>query len=343
VIRSGDLDCRGLRLPECGNLDKIQVTDNLGVDLVPHALAAGGLFFGTFDEEGADMGRVDGKVVLVTGVARGQGRAHALRLAEEGADIVGVDYLTDFETNEYPMATQEDLDETVRLVEKLDRRIVVRKADVRDRSVLIPTVAELVAELGGRLDGVVAQAGICPLGRPAGDAQAFLDAINVNYGGVANAVEAALPFLPDGASIVCTGSTAGLLVGKTDNPALGPGGIGYSNSKRSVASFVNDLALVLAPRRIRVNAIHPTNCNTNMLNSDLMYRQYRPDLENPTREDAVAAFPAMNAMPVGWVEPEDIAAMALFLLSDDSRFVTGMQMRVDAGSLVKNRPAVPPF
>ncbi|MCW2721755.1 mycofactocin-coupled SDR family oxidoreductase [Pseudonocardia sp.] len=287
------------------------------------------------------MGRVDGKVVLITGIARGQGRAHAVRLAEEGADIVGVDLLEDVATNSYPMATQADLDETVRLVEKLDRRIVVRKADVRDRVGLREAVDACVAELGGRLDGVVAQAGICPLGTD--DAQAFLDAVSVDFNGVVNAVDAALPHLVDGGSVVATGSVAGLLTGSTDNPATGFGGLGYSFAKRSVAAFINDLALVLAPRSIRANAVHPTNTNTAMLNSDVMYKQFRPDLEHPTREDALLTFPRMNALPVGFVEPEDIAAMVLFLLSDESRYVTGMQMRVDAGAYVKNRPQQPTF
>ncbi|SHN40068.1 mycofactocin-coupled SDR family oxidoreductase [Cryptosporangium aurantiacum] len=289
------------------------------------------------------MGRIAGKVVLITGVARGQGRAHAVRLAEEGADIVGVDVLEDIASNEYPLASRADLDETVRLVEKLGRRIAVRQADVRDRGTLAEAVAEAVAEQGGRLDAVIAQAGICPLGRPRGDGQAFLDAVSVDFNGVVNAVDVALPYLVDGGSIICTGSVAGLLSGKTDNPALGPGGIGYSLAKRTVASFVHDLSLVLAPRSIRVNAIHPTNCNTEMLNSDVMYRQFRPDLAHPTRDDALRAFPAMNAMPVGYVEPADIAAMALFLVSDESRYVTGMQMRVDAGAYVKNRPQRPAF
>ncbi len=287
------------------------------------------------------MGRVDGKVVLITGVARGQGRAHALRLAEEGADIVGVDVLEDFATNDYAMSTQADLDETVRLVEKLDRRIVVRKADVRDLQSLKTAVDGAVAELGGRLDAVIAQAGICPLANS--DAQAFLDAVTVDFNGVVNAVDAALPHLVDGGSVIATGSVAGLITGATDNPKTGAGGLGYSFAKRSVAAFVNDLAIALAPRMIRANAIHPTNCNTNMLNSDIMYRQFRPDLENPTREDALVAFPAMNAMPVGYVEPEDIAAMGLFLVSDESRYVTGMQMRVDAGAYIRNRPQQPAF
>jgi NAD(P)-dependent dehydrogenase (short-subunit alcohol dehydrogenase family) len=136
---------------------------------------------------------------------------------------------------------------------------------------------------------------------------------------------------------------AGLLPGATDDPANGSGGLGYSWAKRAVASVINDLALVLAPRMIRANAVHPTNCNTNMLNSDVMYGVFRPDLEHPTREDALPAFPALNAMPIPYVEPEDIAEMVLFLVSDASRYVTGMQMRVDAGGYVKNRPQQPAF
>ena len=286
------------------------------------------------------MGRVQDKVVFITGAARGQGRAHALRLAEEGADIIAVDLCSDIASNDYPLATPEDLSETVSQVEKLDRRIVARQADVRDPAALRTAVAEGVAELG-RLDAVVAQAGICPLG--SADPQAFLDAVTVDFNGVVHAVDAALPHLPDGGSVVATGSLAALIAGATDNPTTGFGGLGYSFAKRTVASFVNDLAVVLAPRRIRANAVHPTNVNTNMLNSDIMYRQFRPDLENPTRDDALLAFPAMNAMPVGFVEPEDIAAAVLFLVSDESRFVTGMQLRVDAGGYVKLRPQQPTF
>ncbi|SEG88530.1 SDR family mycofactocin-dependent oxidoreductase [Thermomonospora echinospora] len=286
------------------------------------------------------MGRVQDKVVFITGAARGQGRAHAVRLAEEGADIIGVDLCANIATNDYPLATREDLDETVRQVEKLGRRMFAAQADVREPAVLAGAVSQGVAELG-RLDAVVAQAGICPLGSQ--DAQAFLDAVAVDFNGVVHAVQAALPHLPDGASIVATGSVAGLLPGATDNPANGFGGMGYSWAKRAVASFVHDLAVTLAPRRIRANAVHPANCNTDMLNSDVMYRAFRPDLENPTREDALVTFPAMQAMPVGFVEPEDIADMVLFLVSDESRFVTGMQMRVDAGSYVKNRPQQPSF
>jgi NAD(P)-dependent dehydrogenase (short-subunit alcohol dehydrogenase family) len=198
-----------------------------------------------------------------------------------------------------------------------------------------------VAELG-RLDAVVAQAGIAPLG-PQQTAQAFLDAVTVDFNGVVHAVEAALPHLPDGASIVATGSIAALTPATVDNPANGPGGLGYSFAKRQVAAFVHDLATVLLPRRIRVNAVHPTNVNTDMLNSDLMYRSFRPDLEHPTREDALSSFPATTGFGIPYVEPENVTDMVLFLISDESAYVTGMQMRVDAGGYVKRRPQLPAF
>ncbi|MFD4605488.1 mycofactocin-coupled SDR family oxidoreductase [Streptomyces sp. NPDC058464] len=287
------------------------------------------------------MGRVQDKAVFITGAARGQGRAHAVRLASEGADIIAVDLCADIATNGYPLATEADLDETVRQVEKLGRRIVARRADVRDPAALKAAVAEGVAELG-RLDAVVAQAGIAPLG-PQQTAQAFLDAVTVDFNGVVHAVDAALPQLPDGGSIVATGSIAALIPATVDNPANGPGGLGYSFAKRQVAAFVHDLATVLLSRRIRVNAVHPTNVNTDMLNSDLMYRSFRPDLENPTREDALPGFPATTGFGIPYVEPENVSDMVLFLVSDESRYVTGMQMRVDAGGYVRRRPQLPAF
>jgi SDR family mycofactocin-dependent oxidoreductase len=286
------------------------------------------------------MGRMDGKVVFITGVARGQGRAHAVRLAEEGADIIGVDLCEDIESNGYALARSSDLDETKNLVEKTGRRMFTAIADVRERTPLAEALAEGVKEFG-RLDGVVAQAGICPLGTTGG--QPFLDAVSVDFVGVVNAVEAAMPYLKSGAAIVATGSLAALLSGATDDPGTGTGGLGYSLAKRQVASFINDLAIVLGPQGIRANAIHPTNCNTDMLNSDVMYKIFRPDLESPTREDALPAFPAMSGMGVPYIEPEDTAAAAAFLLSDEARYITGMQLRVDSGGYVKLRPQQPSF
>lgn len=285
------------------------------------------------------MGRVQDKVVFITGAARGQGRAHAVRLAEEGADIIAVDICAQIDSVGYPLASRGDLDETARQVEKLDRRIVSLTADVRDPTALRDAVAEGAAELG-HLDAVVAQAGIAPLGRP--DAQAFLDAVTVDFNGVVNAVEAALPHLSDGGSVVATGSAAALMP-PSDSGKPDFGRLGYSFAKRSVASFVNDLAVALAPQRIRANAVHPTNTNTDMLNSDPMYRQFRPDIENPTREDALPAFHSMTAMGLPYVESNDVADAVLFLVSDESRYVTGMQLRVDAGAIVNRRPQQPQF
>jgi SDR family mycofactocin-dependent oxidoreductase len=281
-------------------------------------------------------GRVEGKVAFVTGAARGQGRSHAVRLAQEGADIIAVDICADIATNEYPLSRPEDLEETARQIEKLDRRVVTRIADVRERSQLVAAVNEGVAELG-KLDVVVANAGICNLGGHLGP-QAWIDVVDVNLAGVTNAISATVPHLGQGASIICTGSLAAFLQHTTDNPAQGPGGAGYSFAKRTVGMLAHDMALALAPFGIRVNAVHPTNCNTDMLQSQPMYNGFRPDLENPTKEDCMDSFPAMTAMGNPWVEPVDISNGVLFLASDEARYVTGLQLRVDAGGFVKYQP-----
>jgi len=285
-------------------------------------------------------GRLTGKVAFVTGAARGQGRAHAIRMAQEGADIVAVDICRQIESNPYPLATAEDLAETERAVEKAGRRIVARQADVRERSELRDALDAGVTELG-KLDVVVANAGILPMAVGDPDAADFVDATDVDLLGVMNTVAVALPHLPDGASIVITGSTAGMMQGAADNPAMGPGGAGYGWSKRTLIGYTEQMALHLAPRFIRVNAVHPTNCNTHLLHNDGLYGIFRPDLEHPTREDAEPAFTYFQAMPIPYVEPEDIANLALFLASDESRYITGQQIRVDAGSLLKfpNGPA----
>ncbi len=286
------------------------------------------------------MKRLDGKVVLITGAARGQGRAQAVRVAAEGGHVIAVDICADIASNRYPMASRADLDQTASLVEKQGGRVVARVADVRDRAALAAAVDDGVAELG-RLDGVVAQAGICPLGTT--EPRAFVDAVAVDFGGVFNAVDVALPHLGRGASIVATGSLAALIPGTLDNAAKGSGGLGYSWAKRAVASLVHDLAVVLAPQGIRANAVHPTNVNTDLMHNEVMYRTFRPDLDAPKLEDVLPAFPAMTATGDPYIEPEDVADTVVFLLSDESKFVTGMQMRVDAGGYVKLRPQPPAF
>jgi SDR family mycofactocin-dependent oxidoreductase len=278
------------------------------------------------------MGRVSGKVAFITGAARGQGRSHAITLAREGADIIAIDLCEDFATNGYAMSRESDLAETAKQVEALDRRIVTYKADVRDPNQMKKSIADGISALG-RLDIVCANAGICPLGP--NPYQAWIDVVDVNLNGVINAIHAALPHLTEGGSIIATGSLPAFLTNTVDNPAGGPGGAGYGFAKQTVAHFIHDLALQLGPFGIRANAVHPTNCNTNMLNSQIMYNSFCPDIENPTREDALPRFPAMTAMGNEYVEPYDISNAVLFLASDESRYVTGLQLRVDAGGYLK--------
>jgi SDR family mycofactocin-dependent oxidoreductase len=280
------------------------------------------------------VGRVESKVAFVTGAARGQGRSHAVRLAEEGADIIAVDLCSDIAAIGYPMATPEDLEETARLVEKHGRRIVAIQADVRQIDQLRAAVERGIAELGS-LDIVVAQAGVAGMkGEPQIDA--WCAVVDTNLIGTMNAIQAALPHLGDGASIIATGSTAALMdVSKVDVPGKDLGGVAYVFSKRALSQYIHELATHLAPRGIRANVVHPTNCNTDMLQSEPMYRSFRPDLEHPTRSDAEPAFGVQQAMPIPYVEPEDISNTVLFLASDEARYVTGMQMRVDGGGYLK--------
>ncbi|MEV1025251.1 mycofactocin-coupled SDR family oxidoreductase [Streptomyces sp. NPDC050264] len=274
-------------------------------------------------------GRVEGKVALVTGAARGQGRSHAVRLAEEGADIIAVDLLEDIETAPYPMATKTDLEETVRQVEALGRRIIATQADVRDLGQLKTAVDQGVADLGG-LHVVVAQAGILTMGLDT--PQAFLDVVQVNLVGVINTVTAAAPHLESGASMILTGSTAALLSGSVD--ITGAGGLGYAHSKRHVARLGHDLARVYASRRIRVNVVHPTNVDTGMMDNEFMYKAFRPDLDAPTREEMIPSLASKSPMDMPWLAPSDVSEAVLYFASDASRWVTGQQLKLDAGQLL---------
>ena len=280
------------------------------------------------------MGRLEDKVAFITGAARGQGRSHALRLAGEGADIIAMDLCAQIGTVSYPLGTRAELDETVDQVESLGRKIVATVGDVRIRA---DVAAALAAGLGtlGRLDIVVANAGIFP-GQGGPMCDAFVDATDVDLIGVLNTVAVSLPHLTAGASIVVTGSTAGMIEGATER--LGPGGTGYSWAKRTIASYVEVLGLQLAPQSVRINAIHPTNVNTLLLHNIDVYKAFRPDLAEPTREDAMAAFPAMQAMPVPYIEPQDVSNLVAFLASDESKYMTGLNIRVDAGAMLKPAP-----
>ncbi|OBI72437.1 mycofactocin-coupled SDR family oxidoreductase [Mycobacterium asiaticum] len=282
------------------------------------------------------MQRLSGKVAVVTGAARGQGRSHAVHLADEGADIIALDICADIETNHYPLASRDDLDETVKLVEKSGRRVISAVVDVRDRVSLKKAIDDAVAELGG-LHVVVANAGICPLGNQV-PTRGFIDAFDVDFVGVANTVGASFDHLQPGASIIVTGSIAGLVPQKdlaTGGGPQGPGGAGYGLAKKMLVEYTKGLALTLASERIRINTIHPSNVNTGMLHNLPMYRTFRPDLPEPSREDAEIVFPLLQAMPVPWIEPEDVSHLVVYLASDEARYVTGQQMFVDAGAGLK--------
>jgi SDR family mycofactocin-dependent oxidoreductase len=280
-------------------------------------------------------GRVAGKVALITGAARGQGRSHAIRLAEEGADIIALDICEQIASNLYPLATLEDLKETVRLVEGVGGRILAEKADVRERAQLKAVLDAGVARFGG-LDVVCANAGIMPMRRAAeAEASDFVDATDVDLVGVMSTVAVALDHIRDRGSIIITGSTAGMVKGAADNPSFGPGGAGYSWAKRVLISYVEQMCLHLAPRFIRVNGIHPTNTNTHLLHNREIYQAFSGGTGD-NLESAMPGFVHWNAMPIPYVEPIDISNLVLFLASDESRYISGQQIRIDAGSLIKN-------
>jgi SDR family mycofactocin-dependent oxidoreductase len=275
------------------------------------------------------MGKLDQKVAFITGAARGQGRAHAVKMAQEGADIIAVDLCDQIDTVEYPMATPEDLEQTVKLVEDNDRRIVARRADVRDRSALQAALDAGLAELG-HVDIVVANAGIAPMGVGADTPAAWSDAIDVLLTGVYHTIEVAVaPMLEQGhgGSIVITSSTAGLKGLARELEGLTAGMVGYTAAKHGVVGLMRIYANALAAHRIRVNTVHPTGVNTPMVVNDVFARLFEE------RPSMASAF--QNALPVEMVEPEDIANAAAWLCSDDARYITGVTLPVDAGFTVR--------
>jgi SDR family mycofactocin-dependent oxidoreductase len=275
------------------------------------------------------MGVLDGKVAFVTGAARGQGRSHARRLAEEGADIIAIDACATPEWLSYPLATEADLAQTVKDVEALDRRIVARRADVRDLDGVRAVLDEGVAELGGRLDIVCANAAI--IGQPVPtweiDLAQWRELIDVTLTGVFVTIKAAVPHMiaaGNGGSIALTSSGAALISGA---------GLGdYKAAKAGVLSLTRTLACELAEHFIRVNAICPTAVDTPMIQNETLYRSFRPDLPNPGREDVKAGFQTMNLLPIPWVDPVDVSNAIVWLASDAARYVTGVTLPVDAGN-----------
>jgi SDR family mycofactocin-dependent oxidoreductase len=270
----------------------------------------------------AGPGRVAGKVAFITGAGRGQGRSHAIRLAEEGADIIAVDILSDYDTVGYGMSTEADLAETVKAVEALDRRIIASKADVRDLGALRQAVDAGVAELG-KLDIVCANAGICTVQAwdevtPA----VWQDTIDTNLTGVWNTLLVSIPHLlaNGGGSIIATSSTAGI----KGLPFLGP----YVAAKHGVVGICRSLANELADKSIRVNTVHPTGVDTPMV-AGLGGLTTLID-KNPNLGPI-----SMNGLPIEMVEPRDISNAVLFLASDEARYVTGLEFTVDAGNTIR--------
>ncbi|HJX43842.1 MAG TPA: mycofactocin-coupled SDR family oxidoreductase [Geodermatophilus sp.] len=277
-------------------------------------------------------GRMQGKVAFITGAARGQGRAHALRLAEEGADIVAVDICADIDTVTpyYPLATEEELAETVRQVEALDRRIVARKADVRDLDGMQAAFDEGLAEFG-HVDTVVANAGIATYGRAWElTAEQWKDMIDVNLTGVFHTAKVAIPSMIEagrGGSILFTSSIGGL---------KGIQHVGhYVACKHGIVGLMRTLANELAPHSIRVNTIHPTNVDTIMIQNPGTWAMFSPGDPEPSQEKAMPGFMSLNALPVPWIEAVDISNAVLFLASDEARYVTGVTFPVDAGAFIK--------
>jgi SDR family mycofactocin-dependent oxidoreductase len=279
------------------------------------------------------MGRVEGKVAFVTGAARGQGRSHAIRLAEEGADIIAVDLCRQIDSVPYPMSTPDDLAETVKQVEALDRRIVASETDVRDGAALRAAVDDGVAQLG-RLDIVAANAGIASTaeGTVGLTDQEWQDMVDVNLTGVWQTCKAAVPHLVRGGrggSMILTSSAAGLMA----YPNIGH----YVAAKHGVVGLMKTLALELAPQNIRVNSLHPTQVNTPMIMNETIYRLFMPDQEHPAPDAFAAVSQEMNALPIPWVEAVDISNALVFLASDEARYITGVALPVDAGAIIKSR------
>jgi SDR family mycofactocin-dependent oxidoreductase len=273
------------------------------------------------------MGRVSGKVALITGAARGQGRSHAVRLAEEGADVALVDICSDLPTVRYALGTKDDLAETVRLVEAAGRRALAIEGDVRELAAMERAVGETLAAFG-KLDVVVANAGILTFGKTWELTEdQWSEMIGVNLDGTWKTVRAAVPPMIEadsGGSIILTSSTAG---------KRGFGNLShYTAAKHGVVGLCKSLAVELAPHKIRVNTVHPTTVNTDLALNPATYEVFMPDVESPTEQQIADGFQSINMLPIPWIEARDVSNAVLYLASDESRYVTASQMYVDAGT-----------
>jgi SDR family mycofactocin-dependent oxidoreductase len=276
------------------------------------------------------MGRVANKVALVTGAARGQGRSDAVRLAEEGADLILLDLCGSVDSVPYPLPSEADLYETARLASAHGAKVLSRVVDVRDDDELRSVVTDGVREMGS-IDVMVAAAGVLSFGLTWEMTRAaWQDMIDINLTGAWLTAKAVIPSMIDagrGGSLVFHSSKEGL----KGLHSMG----GYSASKHGVTGLMRTLSLELAPEFIRANSINATVVDTPMVHNEATYAAFMPDIEAPTREDAAAAFAPINAMPIGWVDTGDVSNAVLFLASDESRYVSGVALPVDAGALYK--------
>ena len=272
------------------------------------------------------MGKLDGKVALVTGAARGQGRSHALRMAEEGADLIISDLCRDLDTVPYPLARSTDLLDTQREIEKLGRRCIASETDVRDTAAVQAMVDQGVAELG-RLDIAVANAGVCGFGKlwELTDAQ-WDEMIGVDLSGVFKTMRAVTPHMLEQGSgrIVATSSMGG----RMGTPNLAH----YVAAKWGVIGLVKTLALEVADKGITVNAVCPATVDSDMVHNSALYGLFAPDLNDPTKEDVEPRYAAMSPMGVPWVSPADITNAVMFLVSDDARYISGSTIDVSTAA-----------
>jgi SDR family mycofactocin-dependent oxidoreductase len=276
-------------------------------------------------------GRFQGRSVLITGGSRGQGRNHAVRFAREGADVAFVDVVSgSIETVPYPVSGAEEMAETVDLIEAEGRRALAIEADVRSLEQMSAAAERVVAEFG-RIDVLVANAGICTFGELASmDAETWRTMIDVNLTGAFNAVRAAVPnMLENGyGRVIATSSMAG---------RAGWENIGhYAAAKWGLIGMLKSLALEVAPRGITANVVCPSSVNTPMMHNDASYRLFRPDLENPTREDALPAFQSVNVIPVPYAETDDVSDAVLFLAGDRAKYITGTTLSPATGVNARN-------
>ncbi len=277
------------------------------------------------------MGQLEGKVAFITGIARGQGRSHALTLAREGANIIGLDLCGKPSTTNYAGSTVDDLQETIRLIKETGQQIHAEVADVRDAA-QVQAVFDRGLQEFGRVDIVLPNAGICSgaktwLLTP----EEWAEMIDINLNGVFHTIRAAIPTMieqGEGGSIVFTGSTEALKGAENISS--------YSASKHGVTGLMTSLARELGQYNIRVNSVNPTCVDTHMINNDFVYGLFRPDLEKPTRADVEDAFTGTHILPVPWIEPKDVSNAILYLVTEPGRYITATALPIDAGFIVKS-------